>query len=421
MKRLSILGSTGSIGRNALKIAAMHPDRFDVTVLAAGNNINLLAEQISLFRPDIAVVLNSERADLLRSLLSSNGNKGSNCSYLRDIEILWGEKGYTLAASHENVDTVLLAMVGAAGLMPALAAIDAGKHVALANKETLVMAGDLVMERAAEKGVTIYPVDSEHSAIFQCLEGNRHKDLRKIFLTASGGPFRTTPLDKFKDIRPEDALNHPTWNMGSKITIDSATLMNKALEIVEAVQLFNVPVSDIEVLVHPQSIVHSMVGFSDGSVMAQMGLPDMKGAISYALSWPERLGLQLDFPDFTALGHLFFESPDQERFPSLGFAVEACRVGGTLPAVMNGANEVAVHAFLNHQIDFPEIFTIIEKSMNMHKDIVTGSVTKLKTGAGAGDQKMLKRSEKCSYTLDDVVRADTWARETAASLIRSIH
>ncbi|MBF0202738.1 MAG: 1-deoxy-D-xylulose-5-phosphate reductoisomerase [Desulfamplus sp.] len=388
-KRLSILGSTGSIGRNALKIVAMHPDRFDVTVLAGANNVNLLAEQIKIFKPEIAVVLNSERADMLRSVLSANSlpdcHKHDSSSYgsneydstvhdlkysnLHDVKILWGDSGYVLAASHENVDTVLLAMVGASGLMPALAAIDAGKHIALANKETLVMAGEIVMARAAEKGVTIYPVDSEHSAIFQCIEGNRTKDLKKIFLTASGGPFRTTPREKFKDIRPEDALNHPTWRMGSKITIDSATLMNKALEIVEAVRLFNIDVSDIEVLVHPQSIVHSMVGFNDGSVMAQMGMPDMKAAISYALSWPERLDLQLELPDFVALGSLCFEPPDKEKFPSLNFAVQACNEGGTLPAVMNAANEIAVNAFLNHQIDFPEIFIVIEKTMKMHKVI----------------------------------------------------
>jgi len=423
MKRLSILGSTGSIGKNALKIAAMYPDRFNVTVLAAANNVNLLAEQIEIFRPQIAVVLNSERADLLKTLLSSHDMRRSNqrggCP-IHEVEICWGDRGYALAASHENVDTVLLAMVGAAGLMPALAAIDAGKHIALANKETLVMAGDLVMSRAAEKGVIIHPVDSEHSAIFQCLEGNRPKDLKRIFLTASGGPFRTTPLESFKDIKPKDALNHPTWNMGSKITIDSATLMNKALEIVEAVQLFNVPVADIEVLVHPQSIVHSMVGFSDGSVMAQMGLPDMKGAISYALSWPERLDLKVDFPDFTALGHLFFEQPDRTKFPSLNFAVNACKEGGTLPAVMNAANEIAVNAFLDHKIGFSEIFNTIEKTMNMHENIVNCSGANRKN-RDIRDKKIPGRSVACNYTLEDVIRADTWARQRATSFIQSIH
>ncbi|MBF0390074.1 MAG: 1-deoxy-D-xylulose-5-phosphate reductoisomerase [Desulfamplus sp.] len=414
-KRLSILGSTGSIGRNALKIAAMHPDKFDVTALAAANNVNLLAEQIKIFKPDIAVLLNHDRAKELSSLLtitpcptlkakgdyypaSWKGIKGE----INRCDIYWGDDGYKLAASYKNVDTVLLAMVGAAGLMPALSAIDAGKEIALANKETLVMAGELVMERAASKGVNIYPVDSEHSAIFQCIDRkiaingvveDSKKYLKKIFLTASGGPFRNTPLEQFKNIKPQDALNHPTWNMGSKITIDSATLMNKALEIVEAVRLFNVSVSDIEVLVHPQSIVHSMVGFSDGSIIAQMGMPDMKSAISYALSYPERLDIKVDFPDFVSLGNLEFYKPDREKFPSLDFALKACNQGGTLPAVMNAANEVAVNAFLNHQINFISIFKIIEKIMHIHENIV-------------------------NYTLDDVIDADKWARKRADFLIK---
>ena len=384
MKKISILGSTGSIGKRALDIVAMHADRFDVTVLAAANNVDRLAQQIKRFKPRITVVLNEQRADELKSLLNHN----HSCN----VEILWGEEGYALAASHEDVDAVLLAMVGAAGLLPALAAIDAGKQVALANKETLVMAGELVTARADAAGVTIYPVDSEHSAIFQCLEGNRRKDLRKIFLTASGGPFRTTPAEQFKEIVPEDALNHPTWDMGSKITIDSATLMNKALEIVEAVRLFRVPVDQIEVLVHPQSIVHSMVGFSDGSVMAQMGMPDMKAAISYALAWPERLNLKLDFPDFPALHQLLFEAPDIKRFPSLTFACEACRQGGTLPAVMNAANEIAVQAFLDHKIDFTEIFNLIETTMGLHRN-------------------------RSSPDINDIIDADQWAREQSISLI----
>lgn len=413
IKKISILGSTGSIGRNALQVIAMHPDKFQVAALAAANSVNILAEQIRVFNPEIAVVLNRERADDLKTILQSDILQKRVAT-----DIYFGDDGYNLAASYKNSDTVLLAMVGSAGLMPALSAIDAGKHIALANKETLVMAGELVMSRAAEKGVDIYPVDSEHSAIFQCIGGKingqavgcsetnkegvdinkgvgaeRNNYIKKIFLTASGGPFRNTPLEQFKNIKPEDALNHPTWNMGSKITIDSATLMNKALEIVEAVRLFNVDVSDIEVLVHPQSIVHSMVGFSDGSIMAQMGVPDMKAAISYALSYPERLELKLDFPDFASLGSLMFEKPDREKFPSLQFAVEACRQGGTLPAVMNAANEIAVNAFLNYQIGFLSIFKIIEKTMHSHKNII-------------------------NYTLDDVIAADKQARERAALLIK---
>ncbi|MFH1153425.1 MAG: 1-deoxy-D-xylulose-5-phosphate reductoisomerase [Pseudomonadota bacterium] len=382
MKRLSILGSTGSIGRSALEIVAMYPDRFCVSVLAGATNVDRLAAQIRRFKPEKVAVLDGARALALKKLLGSD----------QTPEILCGTDGYLEAASHDGVDTVLLSMVGAAGLGPALAAIEAGKQIALANKETLVMAGEIVMARAREKGLVIYPVDSEHSAIFQCLEGNRRKDCKKIFLTASGGPFRKTPASDFKSITPKDALNHPTWAMGSKITIDSATLMNKGLEIIEAVHLFDIPCSAIEVLVHHQSIVHSMVGFSDGSVIAQMGRPDMKGAISYALAWPERLDLGLEFPDFAGLGNLYFERPDTGRFPSLDFAVEACRQGGTMPAVMNAANEIAVQAFLDSKTDFPGIFRIIEKSMARHNSID-------------------------SPDLSDIVEADAWARSMAESLI----
>ncbi|WP_080799598.1 1-deoxy-D-xylulose-5-phosphate reductoisomerase [Desulfamplus magnetovallimortis] len=385
-KRVAVLGSTGSIGRSALDVAAMHPDLFDVTVLACANNVVRLAHQIQTFKPEMAVVLTEERADELKSILDGMQED------IRQVDIVWGEDGYAMAASHEMADAVLLAMVGAAGLMPALAAIEAGKHIALANKETLVMAGEIVMARAAAKGITIYPVDSEHSAIFQCLEGNASKYLKKIFLTASGGPFRNTPLEKFKSIRPEDALNHPTWDMGSKITIDSATLMNKALEVVEAVHLFNTPEDKVDVIVHPQSIVHSMVGFKDGSIIAQMGLPDMRAAISYALAWPERLELELEFPDFASIGNLLFEAPDTSRFPSLEFAREACRQGGTLPAVMNASNEIAVQAFLDNKISFPEIFDIIEKSMADHRN-------------------------KTDLDIKSVLDADKWAREKSFSLI----
>lgn len=381
MKRLSILGSTGSIGRSTLEIAAMHPELFDVVVLAAANSVDLLSEQIRQFKPELAVVIDETRAGELKKLINGTGFDGIK------TRILFGDKGYEEAASYGGADMVLLAMVGAAGLMPALAAIDAGREIALANKETLVMAGDIVMSRAREKNVKILPVDSEHSAIFQCLEGNRQKDFKKIFLTASGGPFRTKSISEFKDILPEHALNHPTWNMGSKISIDSATMMNKGLEIIEAVHLFDIPVSAVEVLVHPQSIVHSMAGFKDGIVMAQMGLPDMKAAISYALSWPKRLEPGLNFPDFAAMENLVFEKPDHEKFPSLGFAKEACRTGGTMPAVMNAANEVAVKAFLELKIDFPAIFKLIEKCMELHNSVDSPDIS-------------------------DIIEADAWARKT---------
>ncbi len=385
MKNLSILGCTGSIGRSALAVVARHPRRFNVRILAAANNVNLLAEQIAVFKPDMAVVYSREKARELEALISRS----------TPVEILWGEEGYLVAASDSMVDTVLLAMVGAAGLMPALAAIDACKHVALANKETLVMAGDIVMERAVEKNVTIYPVDSEHSAIFQCLGGNRRRDLRKIFLTASGGPFRKVPGEQFSHLLPSDALSHPTWDMGNKISIDSATLMNKALEIIEAVHLFNLTPEQVEVVVHPQSIVHSMVGFTDGTVMAQMGVPDMKAAISYALSWPERLDLGLDFPDFFQLGGLVFEPPDRTRFPSLDFAFTALDKGGTLPAVMNAANEVAVEAFLNHRMGFVDVFKVIKTTMDDHSIVSSPGVP-------------------------DIVAADTWAREKAGNLVENL-
>jgi 1-deoxy-D-xylulose-5-phosphate reductoisomerase len=382
MKQLSILGSTGSIGTNALEIVRMHPDRFQVKALTAANNIEFFARQIEEFKPELVAVLDKKKAlELSRALTGPNRP-----------QILFGEAGYCEAASYPDSDMVLLAMVGAAGLKPALCAIEAKKEIALANKETLVMAGEIVMAKAEEKGVLILPVDSEHSAIFQCLRGNQKKELKTIFLTASGGPFRERPFGEFKDITLKNALNHPTWNMGHKITIDSSTLMNKGLEIIEAVHLFDVIPEKIQVLVHPQSIVHSMVGFKDGSVMAQMGQPDMKGAIAYALSQPERLDLQMDFPDFAALGSLRFEAPDTQKFPSLLFALEACKQKGTLPAVMNAANEVAVCAFLEKRMGFLDIFRLVSRTMELHTRIDNPD-------------------------LSGIIEADSWARDKAQSMI----
>ncbi|MCD4719766.1 MAG: 1-deoxy-D-xylulose-5-phosphate reductoisomerase [Desulfobacula sp.] len=386
MKRLSILGSTGSIGTSALDIVRMHPDLFQVKALTAANNIECLSKQIDEFKPELVAVINEEKALELSRVLKG-ALKGSSRP-----EILFGEEGFCQAASYENCDFVLLAMVGAAGLKPALCAIEAKKQIALANKETLVMAGEIIMAKAVENGVSILPVDSEHSAIFQCLKGNQKKDLKTIFLTASGGPFREKPFDEFKNITLEDALNHPTWNMGHKITIDSATLMNKGLEIIEAIHLFDVTYKEIEVLIHPQSIVHSMVGYKDGSIMAQMGQPDMKGAISYAMSEPERLDVQIDFPDFASLGSLTFEKPDTQKFPSLLFAFEACKQKGTLPAVMNAANEVAVEAFLEKRIGFLDIFKLISKTMELHTRIDNPD-------------------------LSGIIEADDWARDKVQSEI----
>jgi 1-deoxy-D-xylulose-5-phosphate reductoisomerase len=382
MKNLSISGATGSIGTTALDIVRMHPDRFRVTAMSAGSNIDLFACLIEEFKPQMACVLDSEKAFALEKKLTGKYKP----------EIVFGDEGYCLAAAFDNADMTLLAMVGAAGLKPALAAIESGKDIALANKETLVMAGAIVMEAARRNNVSVLPVDSEHSAIFQCLQGNRQKDLKTIFLTASGGPFKNTPHDRFASIKVEDALNHPNWDMGKKITIDSATLMNKGLEIIEAVHLFNVDPDDIKVVIHSQSIIHSMVGFKDGTIMAQMGLPDMKAAISYAFSGPERLDLEMDFPDFFDLESLMFEKPDTGKFPSLLFAFEACRQKGTMPAVFNAANEVAVQAFLEKRIGFQDIFRLVSETMDAHTCIDNPD-------------------------LSGIMEADCWARGKAQSLI----
>ncbi|RJP87812.1 MAG: 1-deoxy-D-xylulose-5-phosphate reductoisomerase [Desulfobacteraceae bacterium] len=382
MRCLSILGSTGSIGRNTLRVVDMFPERFSVKALAAKNNITLLSEQIVRFKPDLAVVYGKTEAAALKKRLPV-GLK---------TEILHGPEGYHAAAVHEEADTVVSAMVGAAGLLPTLAAIAAGKHIALANKETLVMAGDLVMAQAKQCRVSVLPVDSEHSAIFQCLAGNRARDLKKILLTASGGPFRNRLHENFAAITPEDALSHPTWDMGKKITIDSATLMNKGLEVIEAKHLFAVDHHQIEVVVHPQSIIHSMVAYRDGSVIAQLGAPDMRGAIACALSWPERLPLDLPVPDFAEIGSLTFEKPDMEKFPCLALAYRACDTGGTLPCVLNAANEVAVDAFLNKWISFLQIPETIEYTINAHNVVQNPDIAA-------------------------IMKADEWARLTAGDWI----
>jgi len=356
MKALTVLGATGSIGRNTLKIVQRFPDQFIVRALTAKSNVTLLAEQIKIFKPELAVVFDANGADRLKELLPSN----------TPTEILMGPSGYEAAAAMDKTDMVVAAMVGAAGLAPVLAAVDAGKDVALANKETLVMAGALVMDTVRRRGVNLLPVDSEHSAIFQCLLGNQPRELDKIILTASGGPFLRTPAGEFEHIEPRQALKHPNWQMGAKITIDSATLMNKGLEVIEAKWLFDVAPEQIEVMVHPQSIVHSMVAYCDGSIIAQMGIPDMQGAIAYALSHPRRLPLGQPLPDLKSLRTLTFEDPDLERFPCLSLAITACRCGGTMPAVLNAANEIAVHAFLAGNISFPGIARVVQAAMDEH-------------------------------------------------------
>ena len=385
MKNLSILGSTGSIGRNALEIVAKFPERYTIKVLAAKNNTRLLARQVKKFAPELAVVFDETRAVELKRMLSS-GPK---------IEIMYGQNGYRTAANHDSVDMVVTAVVGSAGLIPTIAAIEAGKNIALANKETLVMAGEIVVKRAKQNQVKIIPIDSEHSAIFQCISGNRRQDLDKILLTASGGPFLNRPENEFAKIKPQDALNHPTWQMGKKVSVDSATLMNKGLEVIEAKWLFDVSQEMIEVLIHPQSVIHSMVSFKDGSVMAQLGIPDMKGAIAYALSYPERLALEQPLPDFAGIGALTFQQPDLTKFPCLDLAYTACQTGGTLPAVLNAANEMSVQAFLKQRISFIKIPEIIEKTMGAHI-LVTDPA------------------------FDDILESDRWAREQARNLIDKI-
>ncbi|MBS3809540.1 MAG: 1-deoxy-D-xylulose-5-phosphate reductoisomerase [Desulfobacterales bacterium] len=381
-RRIGILGSTGSIGQSTLSVLSRFPERFSVKTLTAAGNIDLLARQIVEFEPDIAVVFDKSGASALRQKLPEN----------TDTEILFGEHGYRAAAAHEKLDVVVSAMVGSAGLLPTMTAISAGKDIALANKEVLVMAGDIVKREAAAKGVKILPVDSEHSAISQCISGNRHADIERILLTASGGPFLDLPEKDFAAVTPQDALAHPTWQMGNKITIDSATLMNKGLEVIEASHLFCLNASQIEVVIHPQSIVHSMVAYRDGSVIAQMGLPDMKAAIAYALSCPERLPLDLSCPDFAELAQLTFKAPDLEKFPCLALAYEACGKGGTMPAVLNAANEIAVSAFLKGDIGFNVIPAVIRDVMEQLRPVMKPDI-------------------------DDVLEADQRSRKAAESVL----
>jgi len=356
LKRIAILGSTGSIGRSALQVVEQFPDRLQVVALAAGRNIDLLAEQIHRFRPRLAAVFDLQLAKDLTSRLQPG----------IEVEVVAGSQGYQQVASCAEAEMILSSMVGAAGLIPTLSAIRAGKDVALANKETLVMAGALVMGEVRRSQVELLPVDSEHNAIFQAMEGHRREDLKRILLTASGGPFLNMPKEQLESVTPTQALAHPNWAMGPKISIDSATLMNKGLEVIEAKWLFDLPVEKIDVHVHPQSIVHSMVEYVDGSVIAQMGIPDMRIPIAYALAYPERLELDLPRLDFFTVQSLTFQEPDLNRFPCLKLAFAACKAGGTMPAVLNAANEVAVQAFLDSRIPFSGIPRLVNKAMEEH-------------------------------------------------------
>ena len=354
MKRsLAILGSTGSIGTQALEVVAANPDIFEVEVLTALNNADLLIEQAAKFRPNVVVISNEALYDKVFSALDP-----------LNIKVYAGEKSLASVVQIESVHMVLTALVGYVGLIPTIAAIKAGKHIALANKETLVVAGELVTELARTHKVDILPVDSEHSAIFQCLIGEFHNPIEKIILTASGGPFLGKDWEFLKTVTKQQALKHPNWSMGAKITIDSASLMNKGLEVIEAKWLFDLTAEQIEVVVHPQSIIHSMVQFEDGSIKAQMGLPDMRVPIQFALSYPARL--KSDFPrfDFTRYPSLTFQQPDTQTFRNLGFAFEALKRGGNMACIVNAANEIAVASFLKDKIGFLEMSDIIETCMN---------------------------------------------------------
>jgi len=381
MKRLAVLGSTGSIGVNTLDIAGRFENEFTVMALSAGANIRLLKEQIERFEPKVVSVLNEALANTLRKEISP-----------QKTEVLFGVEGLIQIASLHEIDLVVSALVGAAGLIPTISAIKAQKSIALANKESLVMAGKIIVQEARKNGVTILPVDSEHSAIFQALVGHSKDEVNRIFLTASGGPFLNLPYEKMKEVTSQEALHHPTWNMGRKVSIDSASLMNKGLEVIEARWLFDIATEKIIVQIHPQSVVHSMVEYIDGSIVAQMGITDMRIPISYALSYPKRLRLDLPPLDLNGMDGLTFFPPDVERFPCLRLAYRSMEMGETMPAVLNAANEVAVNSFLEGTIKFTDIPEVVEEVMENHQ-------------------------VKPLTTLDDALRADQWAREKTKELI----
>lgn len=381
MKSIVVLGSTGSVGVSTLDLVRRFPGEFKVRGLAAGRNLKLLAAQIREFAPAWVSVREEEGVPLLRKILGG-----------RKVEILWGERGASSVAAGHGVDTVVAAIVGSAGLVPTLAAVRAGKEIALANKEVLVMAGEIFMREAKKKGASLLPVDSEHSAIFQCLQGNRREEVDRLILTASGGPFLRISLKSLSRVTVRQALKHPNWKMGPKITVDSATMMNKGLEVVEARWLFDMMPSQVEVVIHPQSVVHSMVRYQDGSIIAQLGIPDMRIPIAYALSFPRRLKVQCRSLELTRLAELTFLPVEKKRYPALHLAYQALAAGGTMPAVLNAANEAAVAAFLAHRIGFRKIHRVIEKTMEAH--------------AGLRPKEV-----------QEILEVDRWARERASTLI----
>lgn len=366
MKKISILGSTGSIGTQALDVVRKNTD-LKVVALSAGNNVELLCSQIKEFKPELVSVATKESAEKLKQMLTKE----------TEIEIVYGMEGLISVAVCPEAETLLTAIVGMIGLVPTVEAIKAGKDIALANKETLVTAGHIIMPLAKEYGVNILPVDSEHSAILQCLHGEQKKEISKLLITASGGPFRGMNLEQLKKVKLEDALKHPNWSMGRKITIDSSTLVNKGLEVIEAKWLFDMDVEDIEVVVQPQSIIHSMIELVDGSIIAQLGTPDMRLPIQYALYYPNHKYLDGKRLDFKTLKQITFEQPDMETFKGLALAYEAIKVGGSMPTVYNAANELAVSLFLNKKIEYLDIVELIEKSMKQHKTIENPSIEEI--------------------------------------------
>ena len=380
MRKISILGSTGSIGTQTLEVVEVL-DNIKVMAITGNSNIRLLEEQARKFQPELVAVMDEKNAETLKVRLSD-----------LDIRVVSGMDGLVEAATYEGVDTVVTSVVGNVGLKPTFEAIRAGKNIALANKETLVSAGQLVMDLAKKHNIKIYPVDSEHSAIFQSLQGNEGNKIERILLTASGGPFRGKKREELLNVTAADALKHPNWSMGNKITIDSATLMNKGLEVMEAKWLFGVDVDQIEVLVHPQSIVHSAVEYEDGAIVAQLGEPDMRVPIQYALTYPQRVKNPFPRVDFTQRNNLTFDKPDMETFKCLSLAYRALKTGGTLPAVLNGANEVAVARFLKGDITFLQIPELIEQTMDAY-------------------------TVKVEYTLEDLLEADAWAKDYAAKVV----
>ena len=385
MKNIAILGSTGSIGVNALRVIQTNPDNYKVTALAAGKNTGLLLEQIKQFRP-MAVAVKEETAAIeLKAQMSQSIMP----------EVFFGTEGFIRLATMADVDTLISAMAGSAGLLPTYSGIEAGKDIALANKETMVMAGPLVMAKARERGISILPIDSEHSAILQSMQGHPREDLRRVILTASGGPFRELSLEEMSKVTPEQALNHPNWDMGSKVSIDSATMMNKGLEAIEAKWLFDLQMDQIGILIHTQSIVHSMVEYKDGSIISQMGVPDMIIPISFALSFPHHLKTHIPPLALEKVGVLNFKKPDMKRFKCLRLALEAADIGGSMPAVLNGANEIAVMSFLKGSIGFLDIPELIEKTMASHKHHPIDSI-------------------------ETVMAVDRWARDTARSKLEKM-